>query len=148
MWLIPSEYGDIISISEMTPGPLAINAATFVGNRVMGPIGSIVATFGFVLPPFIIVLFLSFFYYRYKGLKVVDGALRCMRGTSISLILSASLSLILMSLFPMGISLSGVDWVHFAIFALAFIAMRLFRPNPIVVMLSGDLLGVIGSALL
>lgn len=46
MWLIPSEYGDIISISEMTPGPLAINAATFVGNRVMGPLGSIVATLG------------------------------------------------------------------------------------------------------
>lgn len=101
-----------------------------------------------MLPPFIIVLFLSFFYYRYKGLRVVNGALRCMRGTSVSLIFSASLSLIVMSLFSMGISPPGIDWVHLAIFVLAFLAMRLFKPNPIVVMLSGDLLGVIGSALL
>ena len=66
-WLTMQEFVDIVSISQMTPGPIAINAATFVGTRVTGLAGALAATAGCVLPSCIIVLTLAYFYYKYQG---------------------------------------------------------------------------------
>jgi len=74
-WLAIAEFTDLITISGVTPGPIAINAATFVGNQIGGVGGALVATFGCVLPSFIIVLTLAFFYYKYKNLLIVQGIL-------------------------------------------------------------------------
>ena len=60
-WLTVREFGDIVTISQMTPGPIAINAATFVGTKIAGVPGAIVSTLGTVLPSFVIVLFLAWF---------------------------------------------------------------------------------------
>ena len=65
-WLTVREFGDIVTISQMTPGPIAINAATFVGTKIAGVPGAIVSTLGTVLPSFVIVLFLAWFYYKYR----------------------------------------------------------------------------------
>ena len=72
-WLTLDAFTDLVTISQMTPGPIAINAATFVGTQVAGPIGSIVATLGCVLPSCIIVTLLAFIYMKYRNLSVLQG---------------------------------------------------------------------------
>lgn len=86
-----------MTISEMTPGPIAINSATFVGIQVGGFLGAVVATLGCVLPSFIIVLTLAFVYYKFKGLSIVSGVLAGLRPAVISMIASAGISLLVMS---------------------------------------------------
>ena len=63
-WLSMNEFADVITISQMTPGPIAINCATFVGTRIAGMPGAIVATIGCVFPSCVIVLFLAYLYYK------------------------------------------------------------------------------------
>ena len=74
-WLTLEQFSDIITISQMTPGPIAINSATFVGLQLGGLPGALVATAGCVLPSCIIVLTLAYVYYRYRGLSMVQGVL-------------------------------------------------------------------------
>ena len=71
-WLTNSEFSDIISISEMTPGPLGINIASFVGVRIAGIPGTIISTCSYVLPSIFIVITISWIYYRYRTLKGVQ----------------------------------------------------------------------------
>ena len=66
-WLALQEFTDLVTIAEMTPGPIAINSASFVGNQIAGILGSIVSTIGCVTPSFIIVLILAWFYFRYRS---------------------------------------------------------------------------------
>ena len=70
-WLTMGEFTDVVTISQMTPGPIAINAATFVGIRVAGFPGSLVATLGCVLPSCIVVLLLACLYTRYRKLTLL-----------------------------------------------------------------------------
>ena len=73
------EFTDLITIAEMTPGPISINSSTFVGTRLAGPIGAIICTLGCILPSFVICLTLAYFYYKYRkfsGVQTVLGALR------------------------------------------------------------------------
>ena len=60
------EFSDLITIAEMTPGPISINSSTFVGTRLAGPLGAIVCTLGCIIPSFIICLTLAHFYYKYR----------------------------------------------------------------------------------
>ena len=78
-WLSMQEFADIVTIAEMTPGPIAINAATFVGTRVTGLAGAIAATVGCILPSCIIVLTLAYFYYKYQGATLIKGILQGLR---------------------------------------------------------------------
>lgn len=72
-WLTMTEFADVITIAEMTPGSISINSATFVGTKIAGMPGAVIATIGCVLPSFVIVLTLAFCYYKYKNLTVVQG---------------------------------------------------------------------------
>ena len=72
-WLSMGQFADLITIAEMTPGPIAINSATFVGTQVAGLPGAVIATFGCVFPSFVLVLLLSFLYIRYRNLKGMPG---------------------------------------------------------------------------
>ena len=65
-WLTMSEFTDLVTIAEMTPGPIAVNAATFVGNRLAGFTGAIVATMGCILPSCLIVSLLAYLYRKYR----------------------------------------------------------------------------------
>lgn len=75
-WLSMKEFADVITISQMTPGPIGVNSATFVGTRIGGLPGAITATMGVVCPSCIIVLILAFIYYKYRGLSTVQGILQ------------------------------------------------------------------------
>ena len=73
-WLTLSEFTDLITISQMTPGPIAINSATFVGIRIGGVGGALVSTLGCILPSLIIVMTLAYFYTKYKNIAVIQPA--------------------------------------------------------------------------
>ena len=75
-WLTAQEFTDIITISQMTPGPIAINSASFVGIRMGGIAGTAVATFGCILPSLVIVLLLSYFFFKYRNLRGQGSAAR------------------------------------------------------------------------
>ena len=98
-WLTMQEFADIMTIAEMTPGPIAINAATFVGTQVAGLPGAVLATVGCVLPSCVIVLTLAYVYYRFRGLTMVQGVLAGLRPAVIAMIGSAGISLLILALY-------------------------------------------------
>lgn len=143
-WLSMAEFTDLITISQMTPGPIAINAATFVGTRVAGLPGAIVATVGCVLPSCIIVLFLAFLYERYRGLGVVQGILAGLRPAVVALIASAGLSLLALALCGEGsVSVENIQWLSVAIFAVGFVILRKWKLDPILVMVASGVAGLV-----
>lgn len=144
-WLNFNEFSDVITISQMTPGPIAINSATFVGIRIAGIPGAITATIGCVLPSCVIVLFLAFIYYRYRGLDTTQGILNALRPAVIAMIASSGLSLIILA-FWRGKAITGnineLDIITVIIFAVAMIALRKWKINPVFVMAISGILGL------
>ncbi|MBR5534133.1 MAG: chromate transporter [Ruminiclostridium sp.] len=135
-WITMSEFTDLIAIAEMTPGPIAINAATFVGIRVGGVLGGLVGTLGFLFPSLVIVSVMGFVYFRYKGLTILQSILSSLRPAVVALIAGAGLSILLQVLFAGGpMTLEGLNWVGGLLFCLAFGVLRKFKCNPILVML-------------
>lgn len=145
-WITPSEFTDLITISQMTPGPIAINSATFVGMRIAGLPGALVATFGCILPSCIIVSLLAFFYYRYRNLTAVQGVLGGLRPAVVAMIASAGLSILALALWNgKGFSWNpgDLDWVAVVLFAAAVFVLRKWKPNPIWVMAGCGVVGMV-----
>lgn len=134
-WLTMAEFTDLVTIAEMTPGPIAVNSATFVGIRVAGIPGAAVATLGCILPSCIIVTLLAYIYFRYRRLSLMRTLLDSLRPAVVALIGSAGLTILLSVLFPGGVrAFAELDWVGAALFAGAFIVLRLKKLNPIITM--------------
>lgn len=93
------EFTDLITIAEMTPGPISINSATFVGMRLYGIPGAILCTLGCILPSFCICLVLAHFYYKYRSFSGVQKVLAALRPAVVALIASAGISILLLALF-------------------------------------------------
>ena len=145
-WLTMTQFSDIITISQMTPGPIAINSATFVGIQVAGIPGALVATLGCVIPSCIIVTTLAYIYYRYKGLTMVQGVLSGLRPAVVAMIASSGVSLLLLAFY--GTSSVPADWVAIdwravLVFAAAFFILRRWKSDPIWVMAGCGLAGVV-----
>ena len=141
-----SEFADLITIAEMTPGPISINSATFVGNRLSGIPGAIFCTIGVVLPAFIICLILAKIYYKYRGLKGLQTILSCLRPAVVALICSAGLSILTLALFnadKSSIILSNFRPIEFFLFLAGIIALRKFKINPIAVIFGSGLIGTL-----
>ena len=141
-WLNMTEFADIITISQMTPGPIAINSATFVGMRIAGISGALVATLGCVLPSCAVALLLAKLYLKYRSLDLIHGALSGLRPAVIALIASAGVTILQGALQT---STGGMDWLNAGIFA-AGLLLLLLRPktDPIAVMLGAGLAGLAG----
>ncbi len=134
-WLNMSEFTDLITIAEMTPGPIAVNSATFVGIRIAGIPGALVATFGCILPSLFIVSLLAFIYYRYKKLSVLQSVLASLRPAVVALIASAGISILLqVALGGQELTMANLNLIGLALFAVAFVLLRKFKWNPILVM--------------
>lgn len=144
-WLSMNEFADVITISQMTPGPIAINSATFVGIRIAGIPGAMIATVGCVFPSCIIVLTLAFIYYKYRGLSTVQGVLNGLRPAVVAMIGSAGISLVNLS-FWKGKEISGniqnIDVYAVVIFVCALVILRKWKINPIIVMLGAGVIGL------
>ena len=111
-WLTMSEFVDIFTISQMTPGPIGINAATFVGTRIAGLPGAIVATMGFVTPSFFLGIILARIFLKYGDIGPIRGILNGLRPAVVALICVASLSFILLALWNTEALPS--DWLGFS----------------------------------
>ena len=98
-WLTLAEFGDLVSISQMTPGPIVVNTAAFVGTRIAGPLGAVIATLGSVLPSIVIVSLIAFLYKKYQDKNIVQGTMEGVHPVVVGLIGSAALSLLLLSVF-------------------------------------------------
>lgn len=147
-WLTLSDFTDLITIAEMTPGPIAVNSATFVGIRLAGIPGAIIATLGCILPACIIVSTLAYLYYKFKTLRLMQDTLSCLRPAVVALIASAGLSILLLVLFgEEEASLNTVRWAGAALFAAGLFVLRKWKPNPIAVMLMCGCAGVALHAL-
>lgn len=144
-WLSMNEFADVITISQMTPGPIGINSATFVGISVGGIQGAIVATVGCILPSCMIVLSFAYVYYKFRGLTAVQGVLNGLRPAVIAMIASAGLALIILAFWGgKGFSSKSedIDFVAVAIFTIAFVILRKWKVNPMHVMIGAGIIGL------
>ena len=91
-WLTTKEFIDILAVVEMTPGPIAINSATFLGYKVGGVLGSVLATTAVVLPSIIVIILIAHFLSKFKDSPYVDWAFKGIRPVVLGLIVSASIS--------------------------------------------------------
>ena len=143
-WIDDTTFTDIVAISQMTPGPIGINSATYVGYEVlsksgaselMSVLGSFTATFAVVLPSFIIVLLLAKVYNRWKDHPIFRGVMAGLRPAVLGLIGTAALSLATPENF--------IDWKSFVICISAFIALYLKKLGPFSVLGTGALAGLL-----
>lgn len=136
-WLAVGEFNDLITISQMTPGPIALNSATFVGQRVAGFPGSLAATIGCILPSAIIVGALSYFYKKYKDIDIMADVLKFLRPAIVVMILIAGLDILKTSLFDINpIAFENLNVKMLGLFLGAFIIMQKKDYDPIKVMLA------------
>ncbi len=119
-WISEAALVDFIAVSESTPGPIAVNLATYVGREVGGFFGSAAATLGVVLPSFIIILIIARFYEKFKKSTGVSGAMTGLRPCVVGLIGAALLSVAKTVFFPDGISLAALASPSFYVFAGVF----------------------------
>lgn len=145
-WLTFQEFTDIITISQMTPGPIAVNTSTFVGLRILGIPGAMVATLGCVISGFIISLLLYRFFAKFSSTKGVLFMLKGLRAVSIGLIASSAGTILLMAL----CGTSAVDIVHLRInmtalvlLAVSLLLLRKFKWNPIYVIAASGVFGIL-----
>lgn len=148
-WLEMSEFTDLVTISQMTPGPIAINAATFVGIRTGGTLGAVVATLGCILPSCIIATAIAWVYTRYRKLDLIQGILGSLRPAVVALIASAGLSILVTAFWGTqeAVSLSETHWFAVAIFIICVILLKKAKMSPVPVMVLAGVLQVAYSGL-
>ncbi len=145
-WLSMTQFADIMTIDEMTPGPIAINSATFVGIRVAGLPGAVIATAGCVFPSCVIVMILACIYYRFRGLNMVQGILGGLRPAVVAMIASAGISLLIMAFYgqrTIPANAASFDIIAVVIFVIGLLILRKLKPNPLWVMAGSGVAGII-----
>lgn len=146
LWLTQAAFTDLVTIAEMTPGPIAINAATFVGTQVGGPRGAVLATLGCIAPSCIFVTALAWLYTKYKRLSLLQGILKSLRPAVVSMIAAAGLTILISAFFAGGVvrfAPGCLEYRSMVYFAAAFYLLRKKHWNPIAVMV---LCGVMETA--
>lgn len=143
-WLSTTEFTDLITISQMTPGPIAINSATFVGVKIAGIPGAIVSTLGCVLPSCIIVTIIVYVYIKYSHFSIFQNVLQYLRPAVVSFIASAGLSILVTAFFGNDfVSLYQLK-IHMAIiFLICLYLLFVKKMDPIIVMILAGLINVL-----
>lgn len=146
-WMTVPEFTDLITISQMTPGPIAVNSATFVGIRIAGIPGAVAATAGCVLPSCIIIFILAGLYLRYRNGSLLNSTLTALRPAVVAMIASAGLSVLLTAFFrnEQELTLSSIQWEMVFIFILCFFLLRKTKVSPVAVMLLAGVIKVLFS---
>lgn len=123
-WLTLQQFTDIVAISQVTPGPIGINSATYIGYTVTGNVwGATLATFAVCLPSFLLVLLISYFFAKFKNNLYVKAAMSGLLPMSVALIAAAALLLMNKENF--------IDYKSLFIFAAAFILTWKYKIHPI-----------------
>ncbi|SDI16867.1 chromate transporter [Proteiniclasticum ruminis] len=147
-WMSIKEMTDLVSLSQMTPGPIAINSATFVGTKVAGVPGAIVATLANVTPQFILMMILAYFIFRDKKIGFLDKMLKGLKPGIVGLIAIAAISMMESSLFEGAVSVSNISVVAVAAFIIGFFLKLSKRFDLIVLIVIGAFIGIGGNLLL
>ena len=157
-WISESTFTDIVAISQMTPGPIGINSATYVGydvlahatgSHLLGVLGSATATLALVIPSFILVLLIVRFYTKFKNSVLFEGVMGWLRPTVVGLIGAAAVILIVKTTWFQGTPSFAIveenfpDWKSWCLLAAAFAASMWGKVNPILVILGGAVLGLL-----
>jgi chromate transporter len=133
-WVTVTEFIDIVAISQITPGPIAINSATYIGFKTAGVLGSALATFGVVAPSIIIMIIIARFFIKFKNNKYVDYAFWGLRPATVGLIAAAA---VLVSYE------SFIDFKSVIIFAAAFFASHKYKMDPILLTVIAGAVGYV-----
>jgi chromate transporter len=150
-WLTESELLNLVAVAESTPGPIAVNMATFVGSEMGGILGSLLATLGVVLPSFVIILLVAAVIRSFLRLGAVKAFLSGLRPVVVGLILATAVTLLLGTLFgikrlsdPISVDLPGVLILEL-LFAVSLLWKRFKgkKPSPIVMILLSAALGLL-----
>lgn len=145
-WIGAKELVDFIAVSESTPGPFAINIATYIGGQMGGLLGSAAATLGVVMPSFIIILIVAKCFEKFKNSRTVKGLMSGLKPAVIGMIASAGISIGKTALFSEGFSVSALsDYSFISVFVIALIAVFLafkVKLNPIIIILISAALGI------
>ena len=144
------EFSNLVALSQMTPGPIAVNAATYVGDKYAGALGAIFATIGVSLPSFLIIIMIARFLNKFKENEIVQGILSGIRPATIGLLGSAIVFLSETSIFREGfysleVMKNPFDYISIpsiAIFALIFFLSYRFKIGPILLTVLGGFLGI------
>lgn len=148
-WLDASTFTDLIAIAESTPGPIAVNAATFVGLQLAGMGGALVATLGAILPGCAIVLMLALLYRRYQNLTLVQGMMNGLRPVIVATIFTGGFSILRNALFESGLlQLAAVDWLGVLFFALGFVLLQRTKISAVTVIIGTGVIGCVIRLLL
>jgi chromate transporter len=135
-WITGGQFTEIVAISQMTPGPIGINSATYIGYTVTGNVwGSIIATIAVCLPSFVIFLCIARAYARFISNRYVEGAFFALRPVTVGLI--AAVVLLLMN------TENFTDYMSFLIFAAAFVLTKFLKFHPILLILLAGAVGII-----
>lgn len=145
-----SEFADLVALSQISPGPIAINAATYVGYNTNGIVGALVATSGIVLPSFILVYIVAHFLDKFKSSEVIESGFTGIRPATLGLIGAAIIYIGESSMFRDSFTFDniirmGYDYIEpiaIIIFAVSIVACGKFKINPIIVTLLGGVAGV------
>ena len=133
-WLTDAQFTDIVAISQMTPGPIGINSATYIGYVASGTVfGSVVATFAVMFPSFVLMLTISHFLTKHKDNKWVAAIFLGLRPAIVGLIASASLMLMNKQNFP--------DVKSIIMCVVAFVAVKYFKLHPILMIVIAGVVG-------
>lgn len=134
-WISSTEFTDIVAISQMTPGPIGINSATYIGYTVTQNVwGSIIATIAVCLPSFIIVLLIAHSYRKFRENKYVDYAFKGLRPVTVGLVAAAALLLMNKENF--------IDYKSIIIFIIAFILTMFTKLHPILLIITAGISGL------
>ncbi len=157
---VAARWGDVITeeamvnfiaVSESTPGPFAINMATYVGSQLAGPIGSVCATLGVVLPSFVIILIVAKCYDRFKQSRIVKGCMSGLKPAVVGLIANAMLGVLVTVFFPSGFSFAVFKDLSFYLYAAIFAVMSVLafkKVHPILIICISAALGILIGYLL
>ena len=139
-WLSASEFTDIVAVSQMTPGPIGINSATYVGYTAVLNSGAS-ASFAVMLPSIVLMLAVSRFFMKYSKNRNVEAVFQALRPTVVGLIASAALLLMTKENFGSPVEASLQFWVSVLLFVVAFVAMKFFKVSPILILLLAGAFG-------
>ena len=143
-WLTAQEFTDIVAVSQMTPGPIGINSATYVGFTATGSVwGAITATTAVVLPSFILMIAISRFFMKYRHHPVVESVFAGLRPAAVGLLAAAALVLMTEENFGSPSDDLRSFIISCLIFLVAFVATRRFRLNPIALIIAAGVLGAV-----
>lgn len=143
-WLTTAEFTDLITISQMTPGPISVNSATFVGLNIAGFWGAFFATLGNLTPSFIIVTFIAWLYMRYESINTLQDVLKVLQPAVIAMIAAAGVSLMITAFWGLNpIVFSNINIPAVLIFIFSLVLIMKFKVQPIAVMVIAGVVNVI-----